>query len=167
MASNPPTLHIICGKIAAGKSTLAATLGNAPHTVLICEDDWLAALYAGQMATVSDYVRCSARLQKIIGPHVVDTLKAGASVVLDFPANTVENRNWMRGIINTAQVDHQLHVLDVPDAVCLERLHRRNSDGDHAFAATDEQFQLVSKYFTRPGPEEGFNVVMHQPDGKP
>lgn len=41
-----PTLHMICGKIAAGKSTLAARLAEADRTVLIAEDDWLGALYA-------------------------------------------------------------------------------------------------------------------------
>ena len=36
-----PTLHLVCGKIAAGKSTLANRLANAPATVLISEDYWM------------------------------------------------------------------------------------------------------------------------------
>ncbi len=32
-----PTLHMLCGKIAAGKSTLAASLASAPRTVLIAD----------------------------------------------------------------------------------------------------------------------------------
>lgn len=41
MASNPPTLHMLCGKIASGKSTLARRLADADSTVLLVEDEWL------------------------------------------------------------------------------------------------------------------------------
>ena len=46
MSDLRPTLHFFCGKIAAGKSTLAAKLAEQEGTVLIAEDAWLAALYA-------------------------------------------------------------------------------------------------------------------------
>jgi hypothetical protein len=35
----------------------------------------------------------------MMGPHIVDILQQGLSVVLDFPANTVTYRNWMRSLI--------------------------------------------------------------------
>jgi len=44
-----PTLHLLCGKIASGKSTLSAQLGALPGSVIISEDDWLATLYANEM----------------------------------------------------------------------------------------------------------------------
>ncbi len=167
MFSNPPTLHLLCGKIASGKSTLAAQLGDAPGTVVIAEDDWLAALYNEQMSTVADYVRCSARLRTAVGPHVVALLRAGVSVVLDFQANTVASRVWMRGIVDAAKAAHRLHYLDVPDEVCRARLRKRNSEGDHAFAVTDEQFTQISKHFVAPRSEEGFNVVVHRSNDAP
>ncbi|HYD14111.1 MAG TPA: AAA family ATPase [Allosphingosinicella sp.] len=85
------TLHMLCGKIAAGKSSLAAQLGDASLTVVVSEDKWTAPLFGAEMATVADYVRCAAKLRAAMGPHVVDLLRAGVSVVLDFPANTVAN----------------------------------------------------------------------------
>ncbi|CUI95915.1 Uncharacterised protein [Achromobacter xylosoxidans] len=65
MQSNPsslspsptPTLHFLCGKIGAGKSTLAARLASRPDTLLISEDAWLAALYPGEILSVADYGR--------------------------------------------------------------------------------------------------------------
>jgi hypothetical protein len=45
-------------------------------------------------------------------------LGAGLSVVLDWPANTVAGRAWMRGIFEAAGAEHKLHFLDVPDEVC-------------------------------------------------
>lgn len=167
MSSTTPILHLICGKIASGKSTLTAKLGNAPGTVAIAEDDWLASLYSNEISSISDYVRCSAKLQNIMGPHIVSLLRAKVSVVLDFPANTVANRMWMRGIIQSANAAHKLHYLDVPDEICKARLHKRNAGGDHAFVATDEQFLQISKHFVAPLPEEGFDVVLHRIDGEP
>lgn len=162
MSLNAPTLHLLCGKIAAGKSILAATLADAPGTVLVREDEWLSRLYPNEMASVADYVRCSARLRNAIGPHVAALLRAGLSVVLDFPANTPAYRAWMRGIFEAASSAHQLHYLDVPDDVCRARLRARNDADTHEFAATDAQFDLITRHFAAPAPEEGFDIVFHR-----
>ncbi|CCD84133.1 conserved hypothetical protein [Bradyrhizobium sp. ORS 285] len=162
MSPNPPMLHLLCGKIAAGKSTLVAELGRRPATVVIAEDDWLAQLYPGEQTSLADYVRNSSRLRAVMGPHVVALLRAGVSVVLDFPANTLASRAWMRGLFEAAGVSHQLHHLDVPDDVCKARLRARNEAGGHAFNVTDEEFDLFTSYFVAPTPEEGFDVVVHR-----
>ncbi|MCU4654797.1 ATP-binding protein [Roseibacterium sp. SDUM158016] len=165
MLDTAPTLHMLCGKIAAGKSTLAASLASAPGTVLIAEDDWLNALFADELVSLPDYVRCSSKLRRIMAPHVAAVLNAGASIVLDFPANTVEQRRWMRGILANTTAADQLHQLDAPDEVCLARLRARNSQGDHPFAVTEAQFRQFSSHFVAPTRDEGFNVVRHEASG--
>ena len=164
MTQTSPKLHLVCGKAASGKSTLTNKLGQAAGTVVIAEDDWLAALYGDEMSSLSDYVRCSAKLRDIMGPHVVSLLKAGLSVVLDFPANTIATRAWMRCIAEGANAVDQLHYLDVPDEVCKARLRARNAGGEHPFRVTDEQFDRLSSHFAVPTPEEGFNIVLHRLD---
>ena len=99
MTDPAPVLHLLCGKIAAGKSTLAADLSNGPGTVLISEDAWLKPLYGDQMQTGAEFLRCSDLLRQAMAPHVVALLGAGNSVVLDFAANTVQQRRWMKGIV--------------------------------------------------------------------
>ena len=42
-----------------------------------------------------------------MAPHLVNILRRGLSVVLDFPANTVSNRNWVRWLITQADVAHK------------------------------------------------------------
>ncbi|MBD1547573.1 AAA family ATPase [Roseibium aggregatum] len=164
MTQTTPTLYLVCGKAASGKSTLTASLGQAAGTVVIAEDDWLAALYGDDMSTLSDYVRCTGKLRAVIGPHVVSLLKAGLSVVLDFPANTIATRAWMRGIAEDAKVVPQLHYLDVPDEICKARLRARNAGGAHPFSVTDDQFDQLATHFVAPSEEEGFNIVLHRPD---
>lgn len=160
-----PTLHMFCGKIAAGKSSLAARLGAAPLTVIVREDAWLAALFREEMRTVEDYLRCAARLRAAMGPHVTDLLKAGMSVVLDYPANTPASRAWMKGLADAAGAAHLLHFLDMPDEVCRARLRARNAAGEHEFAATDAQFDQIAAYFVPPSVEEGLETKVHGDQG--
>ena len=153
---------MLCGKIAAGKSTLANSLAARPATVLISEDHWNSNLFADQLKTIDDYSRLSRRLRNAMGPHVVSLLKAGLSVVLDFPANTLLTRGWMRGIFEDANSAHELHFLDIPDETCKRRLRARNAAGDHPFQASDAEYELFTSYFAPPTPDEGFNVVVHR-----
>jgi len=154
-----PMLHMVCGKIGAGKSTLTRRLAEAPATVLISEDAWLAALYPEEIVELPDYVRASARLKQVMAEHVVALLSAGVSVVLDFPANTVSSRAWARGIFEKAGVAHRLHFLDVPDEVCKARLRARNASGEHPFETTDAEFDLITRHFVAPSEAEGFHVI--------
>jgi predicted kinase len=156
-----PTLFLICGKIAAGKSTLAAELAATPFTILISEDQWLARLYRSEMHSVADYVQYSARLREVMGPHVEGLLRNGTSVVLDFPANTRMQRQWMRGILERSGADHELHFLDVPDQICKRRLRDRNAAGSHDFSVSDAEFEQITSYFKPPAEDEGFNVIRH------
>jgi predicted kinase len=156
------TLHLICGKIAAGKSTLAAELASRPGTIRISEDAWLSCLYKDEQKTIDDYVRNSRRLREVMGDHIVELLRAGLSVVLDFPANTPASRQWMRSLFERASVNHQLHFLDVPDDICKARLRARNAAGTHAFNATDAEFDLFTSYFVPPSAEEGFDIETYR-----
>ena len=162
MSDHTPTLHMVCGKIAAGKSTLAAELGHQPGTVVISEDAWLHTLFGDQMSTGADFVRCSDKLRHVLGPHITSMLKAGVSVVLDGHANTIASRLWMRGLFEAAGADHRLHVLDASDDLCLARLHARNAGDEHPFKVTDAQFRQFTKAYAPPTENEGFQVIVHR-----
>lgn len=162
MPQSTPMLHLVCGLAASGKSTLTAELGQSPSTVVIAQDLWLAPLFGDQMTTLQDYRQAAAKLRHAITPHILSLLNKGISVVLDFPANTVEDRLWMREIIDTSGAAHRLHVLDVPPEVCRARLHARNARGDHPFAVSDEQFDRLAVHFMPPKAEEGFEIVTHR-----
>ena len=161
--ARPATLYLLCGKIAAGKSTVARRFAERPATLLITMDDWMSVLFPTENKTIEDFARLSARLRTAMGPHVVDILRQDLSVVLDFPANTVMWRSWMRSLISEARVAHELHVLDFPDAICKERLRLRNEGSMHPYRVNEETFDLFTSYFVPPGPDEGFNVVVHAP----
>lgn len=164
---NDVTLHLLAGQIASGKSTLAKTLSEQHDAIVISEDEWLSQLFADEMSTVEDYVRCSIKLKRAMEPHLLDLLQVGLSVVLDFPANTQKQRVWMRSLIDKVECEHTLHFLDVPIGVCKSRLKLRNQQGTHAFQVTDEQFDNISDYFQAPSPEERFTVIRYDSNSAP
>ena len=157
----PGVLHLMCGKIAAGKSTLAASLAEAPDPILISEDRLLARLYPGEITTLADYVRCAGRLRDAIAPHIRALLREGVSVVLDFQMNTLATRAWARTLFEGAGADHALHYLRMDDETCKKRLRARNAAGTHEYAASDAEFDQFTRYFVEPGEAEGFRILVH------
>jgi len=162
MLSHQPTLHFLCGKIASGKSTLSNELGTAPSTIVVKEDYWLARLYPREQNNLADYALNSTRLRNAMAGLLIDLLRNGLSVVLDFPGNTPAQRSWMRTLFVEAGCAHQLHYLDVADEVCKARLHRRNTSGMHEFTVSDEDFDLFTSHFVPPSADEAFNVLVHR-----
>ena len=161
LETSPAVLHMLCGKIAAGKSTLARQLAQAPRTVRINEDDWLSSLYPGEIHALADYARCASRLRAAMAPHITALLRSGVSVVLDFPANTPDTRSWARAIFEHAGAAHRLHFLDISDEQCKTRLRARNASGEHPFETSDAQFDQITRHFVAPTEQEGFVVVRH------
>ncbi len=157
-----PQLHLMCGKIASGKSTLAGELALQHSAVLLNEDRWLASLYPGEIRAVADYVRLAHRIREVVGPLVVNMLESGCCVVMDFPGNTAADRQWLAGLAQAAQVGHRLHYLDVDDDLCRARLHARNERAEHDFAATDAEFDLITGYFQAPAAAEGLDILIHR-----
>jgi len=162
---NPAVLHMVCGKIAAGKSTLTARLANAQRTVLISEDVWIARLYPDETHTLADYVRCASRIKTVLTGHIQALLSAGVSVVLDFPFNTTGTRAWGHALFRAAGCEHRLHYLDVSDEICKARLRARNASGEHPFQTSDAQYELITRYFVPPALNEGFDIVVYDETG--
>jgi predicted kinase len=82
--------------------------------------------------------------------------------VLDFHANTVRRRKWLRGLAEAAEVAHELHWLDIPDATCRQRMHERNASGNHPWQLSDADYDQFTRFFVPPTPDEAFNIVIHR-----
>jgi predicted kinase len=87
-------LILLCGKMAAGKSTLARDLAKRENAVLLVQDDFLNALFPGEITDLPGFVKRSSRLRNALLPHICTLLSRGISVVLDFPGNTKAHRVW-------------------------------------------------------------------------
>lgn len=157
------TLHFLCGKMASGKSTLAAELESTYNAILLCEDNWLIELYPDEIVDITGYLEYSARLKNVVSDHVKSLLSRGVSVVLDFPGNTENQRKWFRSIYESVKVSHVLHFIDASDELCLHQLKQRSEDKSAGTAFTSEkEFYEITKYFQAPFENEGYNVIRYK-----
>jgi predicted kinase len=157
------TLHFFCGKMAAGKSTLSRQLASQERAVLLAEDEFLARLFPGQITDLAAYVACSSRVRDALAAHIVALLAIGVSVVLDFPGNTRSQRAWFRRLVDDSGAAHELHFIDVSNALCLRQLRERSKDLPPDTPWTGEaEFHAVTAYFEPPAVEEGFHVIRHE-----
>ncbi len=156
-------LIFLCGKMAAGKSTLARDLARRENAVLLVQDELLESLFPGEITDIPEFVKYSSRLKGALAPHICSLLLKGISVVLDFPGNTKAQRAWFRRLFESADADHELHFVDASDALCKRQLRDRSNDLPPGSAwTTDEDFEAITVYFQLPSEDEGFNVVHHQ-----
>jgi predicted kinase len=149
--------------MAAGKSTLARDLADKEKAILLVQDDLLDTLFPGEITDIQGFVKCSSRLKNALAPHVCALLSKGISVVLDFPGNTRAQRGWFRELIDRAKVEHELHFVDAPDALCKSQLRDRSQRLPAGTPWTsDADFEAITAYFEAPSEDEKFNVVRHE-----
>lgn len=152
----------MCGKAGAGKSTLSKALSKQHNAVLISEDIWLSRLFPHEISDFNEYIKYSRRIKEVVAPLVIDML-AQQSVVLDFPANTVQSRLWFKSIIQQAKSEHTLHYVSASNALCLSRIALRNVERPEGSHEIDEAtFMHITSFFELPSSDEGFNVEVHE-----
>ena len=152
-------LVFFCGKMGAGKSTKSHGVAQERNAVLLSEDEWLESLYPNKIASLEDYLEYSSRLKPQIKKLVQAILVAGTDVVMDFPANTVSQREWFRSIFSEIESPHELVYIALPNEDCLRQIEKRRSQQPkRAKTDTKEMFDQVTKYFIEPQSEEGFHV---------
>lgn len=160
------TLIIFSGKMGAGKSTKSKQVSQDRNAVLICEDEWLSTLYPNQITSFDDYLHYSSLLKPLIQAHVVNILKTGTTVVMDFPANTVNQRKWFKEIISEANAQNELIYLNVSNDICLKQIAKRRVEiPERAIYDTEEMFNEVTRYFQAPEKSEGFNIRIEERTG--
>ena len=153
------TLVLFSGNMGAGKSTKSKQITQERNAVLISEDEWLSILYPNQIATFNDYLHYSSLLKPLVKAHVVNILKTGTDVVMDFPANTVNQRKWFKELVSEANAPNELIYLNVSDDICLRQIAKRRIENpERAIYDTESMFNEVTRYFQEPNQSEGSNI---------
>ncbi|MBL1379405.1 AAA family ATPase [Zobellella iuensis] len=158
---NKGVLTFFCGKMGAGKTTKSREISQERNAVLLSEDEWLSSIYPNSIKTLEDYVEYAGRLKPQMKKLVQAILASGTNVVMDFPANTIPQREWFKSIFSEIQAPHELIYIDQPNEICLGQIaKRRTEQPQRAETDTEEMFELVTKYFVAPTPDEGFNTIV-------
>jgi predicted kinase len=156
-------LIFVCGKMAAGKSTLAKALAEREDAVLLELDHFLERLFPGEIVDIPSFVMYSTRVRDALAPHICSLLSMGIPVVLDFPGNTRDQRSWFHQLCLQAGAEHELHFIEASDDVCKRQLRERSKGLPPGTRwTTDAEFDAITAYFEPPATDEHFNVIHHQ-----
>jgi predicted kinase len=77
--SGQPKLYFLCGKMAAGKSTLARELARRENAILLVQDELLVRLFPGEIVDIPGFVKYSSRLRNALAAHICSLLSSGIS----------------------------------------------------------------------------------------
>ncbi|MGB1066232.1 MAG: AAA family ATPase [Paracoccaceae bacterium] len=147
-------LIFFCGKMGAGKTTLAKSKAEEMDGVLISEDELLDKLYEGKVGSVSGYKYYSDKLKPVVVNLSQQILSKGINTVLDFPANTVRQRQWLRSISDSISANHICYYVERSDEVCINQLLKRGNPNTD----TAEMFNAITQYFIVPSYDESLNI---------
>ena len=154
-----PMVHLICGPIAAGKTTYAVALADRVRGVRFSIDDWMATLFLKDLPpqlssawAVERAARCEAQMWMIADQLVLK----GTDVIFDVGLLRRGHRDRFRSRAAQAGANSKLHFLDVDAETRRERVRQRNAEGSgtYAFEVTDDMFDYLENAFETPADDE-------------
>ena len=147
------------GKMGAGKTTYAKKLSSESNTIYLSEDEILSSFYPDEINNIEDYVLYSKRIKPYIMKLVKKLTENDLCVIMDFPGNTIKQREWFKMLIETCQVDSKLIYLKVDDEICVRQIKKRRQEEPERYQFDNEKmFYRITKYFQEPSDEEGLNL---------
>lgn len=166
-----PTLHLISGLPASGKTTYATALRDRVNGVLFCLDRWLITVfgrYSLPDVGQDEHTRRVLACRELMWESASELLKRSTDVILDDGFFYREHRMRHVSLAAAVGADTTIHFVDTPLEHILPRLERRNANlpryNFYIDPATLAGFMAMVE---RPTEAEGARIVLvHQPAGR-
>lgn len=159
--NNRPTVHLLCGYAASGKTALARRIGSETGAVRFTLDEWMLALYDFGPHD-SCYGPAAERVKELIWSVAAECLRGGLDVVLDWSQWNRQRRSEWGARATDAGARVLVHYLAVPLDTALERLAARNLErppGSHVLDLGQAR-AFFEGHFEAPEAEEGLEIVV-------
>lgn len=158
-----PRVHLMCGLVCAGKTTLAKRLASELPAMRFSRDEWMLRLY-GLRHDDTRYVAALTPCTRLIWEVALDALRLRRSVIMDWNHWNPERRAKSRERAQSAGFAVVLHYLDVPLEVAVEGArHRLADDVDDAHPIDEQGVRHFATIFEPPTAAEGIPTITHQP----
>ncbi len=157
-----PTMILMCGLPASGKTTFGRRLSEESRAIRFCPDEWIADLSV-DLFNEEARTKLEARLWSL-GQQF---LKLGHSVILENGFWSCSERDELRQQAAKLGADSEIHFFDVPFEELLRRLEIRNKSGGHGTVPlTRTHMEGYAKLFQAPDATElalFTRAVVHPP----
>jgi predicted kinase len=144
-------IHLIYGRVGAGKTTYGRKLAAERGAVFFCLDEWMAALYmmdAPSPITLDWALPRTERCEAQIWDVTRQLHERSVDVILELGFFKREQRDRWRARIAQLGAPVETHVLDVPREIRLERVRARNRGSATLTVAVDDaMFDWAEAYY--------------------
>lgn len=152
---NRPTLFIICGMPASGKTTFTKKIIEKYGAIHLSEDEWMKDL-------ISMYDNDEMR-DNVAGLHrkfASRLLTKGVSIVMDGGYYSIEERDELKNIAKNSGANAELHYLKADFSTLNARRIERNKNLRTEFHTTEENLKRAERLFQEPGNNEDY--ILHK-----
>ncbi len=151
MAKNKTKLHIICGFVGAGKTTLAKKLEKQYKAIRFSTDEWMIELFNFKGDFGKKYIDSKKRSKEFIWKLSKKILLLERDVILDFGFWSKKERALFFKRAKQIGVEPILYYLDVPIEELKKRVNSRNKKlNKKTFNITKEWFNKWLPLFEEP-----------------
>ena len=156
-----PTVYLMAGLPASGKTTYAAALAQATGALRLNADEYVAAHFTAEESH-ADWDTCFAAAAEAIWAIADAQIAAGKDVILDVGFWTRENRDAAKARFTQPQARCVIYYMDTPEAEILARLEKRTGE---IARRNVQNFENLKKIFQPPEKDE--NALYIKPSDKP
>jgi len=156
-------VHMLCGFICSGKTTLARKLERELKAITFCPDEWMVQLF-GQEHSDQCGITYAPAVRALMSGTYEQLLKLKIDVILDDGFWRKVNRDHMRKRAAELGVQSKLYFLACPKDTFMQRLQKRNTERKpDSLVVSEAKFEDSWKYFEPPGADEEFELVETNP----
>jgi predicted kinase len=151
MLNDIPTVHMICGFIGAGKTTLARNLERETGGVRFTIEEWTLALQ-GMSVSLEEQMLSQQRCKRMIWSITQKLLPSCSDVILDFGFWRDDERALWRERIEQAGARPRVYYLEAALPVLRRNLAKRNAHLPlGGFEIDEATFDELAPKFQPPG----------------
>jgi predicted kinase len=155
-----PTAHLMCGLVAAGKSTYARKLAAERGAFYASLDAWMLQLHGIRFHEPA-YGPLADRCRLQIWSVAEQILRLGHDAVLDWNSFHPERRRVWKDRIESAGFPVHLHYIDVSLETAVARAAERAAAGDPtSYVLTEADVRQHASIFVPPSPAEGIATTV-------
>ena len=139
---------LICGKLAAGKSTYAEKLRKIHHAALLSCDRLMLSLFDPYLGDRHDEI--AERTRRYLLEKSLELLEVGIPVILDWGFWTKHSRNEIKFFYNSRGIKTEMHYVTLSDTAWQRNLQSRSRlDAKNMPIAYPIDEKLIAKCLSR------------------